>query len=161
MTVYDYIRLCRTMYDNVDYVWLCMTMYDYVCQFMAIYDFVWDLCRNMHECLWLCMTTYDFVWEEERKRKKEKERERVRESKSNFKNFFILSNYQNCSNNLNFFAWFKCSETFHTFQQTSTLFTFVYLCSTDASMQKFCACYNYENHDPNYMIVIHIYSSDT
>ena len=38
------------------------------------------------------------VRERERKRARERERER----KSNFKYFFILSNYQNCSNNLNF-----------------------------------------------------------
>ena len=30
--------------------------------------------------------------------------------------------------NLNLFKWFKCSQIFHTFQQTSNLFTFVYLC---------------------------------
>ena len=76
------------------------------------------------------MTTYDFVREEDRKRKKEKERERERESERarEILKTFIFSNYQNCSNNLNFSTRFKCSETFHTFLQTSTLFTFVYLC---------------------------------
>ena len=107
-------------------------MYDFVQLCMTMYDYVW-LCMTMYDYVWLCMTIYE------------------RESKSNFKNFFILSNYQNCLNNLSFFTRFKCSETFHTFLQTSTLFTFVYLwlplftfvylCSTDASMHKFCACF--------------------
>ena len=83
----------------------------------------------------------------ERQREKERERERVRA----ISHSFILSNYYNFSNNLNFFTWFKCPQTFHTFQQTSTLFTFaflrlplllplfsfVYLCSNDVSMHKF------------------------
>ena len=58
-------------------------------------------------------------------------------------------------------TWFRCSQTFHTFQQTLTLFTFVYLflplfifsylclpfltfvylCLKYASMHKFCACF--------------------
>ena len=32
------------------------------------------------------------------------------------------------SDNLHFSTWLKCSHTFHTFQQPSTLFAFVYLC---------------------------------
>ena len=39
-----------------------------------------------------------------------------------------ISNYLKFSDNLNFFNQFKCSHTFHTFQQTFTLFAFVYLC---------------------------------
>ena len=35
----------------------------------------------------------------------------------------------------------KCSQTSHNFQQTSTLSSFVYLRSNDASMYKFCACF--------------------
>ena len=93
-----------------DYVWLCMTM---LC--MAIYDYVWQ-CITIYDNVWLCLTMYDCVWEEERKREREKE------SKSNLTNFFIL--LQKISNNLNFFKW---SWSFHTFEQTSTLFTFIYI----------------------------------
>ena len=75
----------------------------------------------MYDYVWLYMTLY-----ERKRERKEREREREREQEQ-LKKKIIFSNFQNCSNNLNFFTRFYCSETFHTFQQTSTLFKFVYL----------------------------------
>ena len=75
---------------------------------------------------------YDYEKEKEKERKKEIEGDRKGESKSIFKNkiFLLLTflHFQHFSNNSNFFTEFEFSKTFHTFQQTSTLFTFVYLC---------------------------------
>ena len=60
------------------------------------------------------------------------ERERERKSKNNLKKKILLSltfsNHQNLLSNSNFFTEFKFSPTFHYFQETSTLFTFVYIC---------------------------------
>ena len=107
----DYVWLSMTTYD---FEWPCMIMYYHVWQCMSMYDCVFImhyyvlLNMTLFDYVWLCMTLY------------ERKRERDRGSKSNFTNFFIL--LQKFANNLNFFIWFKC------FEQTSTLFTFVYLC---------------------------------
>ena len=68
------------------------------------------------------MYNYVWVWEREKDREKESEREggRKGESKINLK--------KKLSNNLNIFTKFILSQTFHTFQRTWTLITFVYLC---------------------------------
>ena len=75
----------------------------------------------MYDYVWLCM------------------RGRERGSKSNFTNFFIL---------LQFFKQFKLFYMIKMFLKFSykpwhclPLFTSVYLCSTDASMHQFCACF--------------------
>ena len=81
---------------------------------------------------------YDYEKEREKERKKERERERARAIFEEKNHPFL--HYQHFSNNSNFFADVKFSQTFHTFQQTSTLFTFVCHCSNDASMHNFCAC---------------------
>ena len=90
------------------------------------------ICITMIDYLLLYMTMYGYIWQWKRKFFSDKEREREKARKSY----------------LNLFKWFKRSQMFHTFQQTSswgvlrssTLFTFVYLCSYDASMHKFCVC---------------------
>ena len=141
MAMYGYIWLCLTMYD---YVWLCVTMYDYVCLCMTLSDFVWLCmtmygyvwqCMTMYDYLWLYMTIYDYVWLSMR--------ETMRAILKTFSYFFRLFETIKIFQTIEiFFSWFKCFQTFHTLQQTLTLFTFVYLCSTDASMHKFCACFD-------------------
>ena len=59
-----------------------------------------------------------------------------------------FSNYLTFSDDLNFFTWFKWAHTFILSNNPwlcylcIPLFTFVYLCSNDTSMHKFCACCN-------------------
>ena len=59
-----------------------------------------------YDLLWLFMTWYDYLWQ------------------------WLMYDYLwlRFSNSLNFFTWFKWSQNLYDFQQTLTLFTFVYLC---------------------------------
>ena len=112
---------------------------------MTMHDYIW---LYMFDCVWVCMTMYEYVWLSMRERKRARA---IYKLFPTFANIFKL---------LKFFTWFKFSQTFNTFQQTLTQFTFVYicshlftfvylclplctfvyLCSTDASMHKLCAC---------------------
>ena len=136
MPMYGYVWQYKALYDYEWLLWLCIAMYDYVELSRIMYDYIW-LCMTMYDHVWRCLTMYEYVWLSYK-----------REKKSNFKNFFILLpsfwNYQNFSNNSKKIPWFKCFKFVILFNkpwQGLPLFSFVYLCSTDASMHKFCACY--------------------
>ena len=139
MTLYRYTWLFINLVDFSNPVLQCVTL----CYFGWPFFTVWlyftlkdsiGICMTLHDPVCLSMTLYYLVWlwmtllesviltlilfgS-------------IREKESNFKNFYILLK--------------TFSTYFHAFQQTSTLFTFVYLCSNDASMHKFCACFGKE-----------------
>ena len=123
MTVFDYVRLCRTMYD---YIWICMTMHEHVMTF--------------HDYVWLSLTMYEYVWLSMRERK--------RAILKTFSYFFHLFETIKIFQTIQIFPMIQMFSNFP-YSLTNLdfvyfclpLVTFVYLCETDASMHKFCACF--------------------
>ena len=122
-----------------------MTMYFYEWLFMTMFDHVW-LCMTMFDYVWLCFTMNEYVWFCIRGRQKERERARaILKLFHPFANFFKLLKifkqfrlFHMIQMFLNF--WYFSSNLDFVYLHLPLL-TFVYLCSSDASMHKFCACF--------------------
>ena len=91
-----------------------MTMYNCVWLYITLYDYVW-LYTTLYDYVWLCVAMYDYVWLHMSMGKREIKRERVRT---------ILKSIETSELS----KLFIYSQSFNTFHQTSTLFTFVHLC---------------------------------